>query len=590
MLRAFPDGTPLLNKTPHFKTTFMEMKQNSRKSLLAVATMLVLLGGVGCRKSSELVALSDGSDNSQLAAFAALSLKVDGVNQGFTNYYAVRRLPVIRISFNDAVKRSTVASSITLTENSTTKPVNYSYANGDSVVIITPQDSLKYITKYLLSILSTLKSTSGKFLSSEYHAALITTIDSSDKFPILTETKLLNAIEKQTFNYFWVNGHPVSGMARERNNSYDLVTTGGTGFGIMAIPAAIKRNYITRAEGLARVTKIANFLDVSASKYHGAFAHWLNGYFGTTIPFSTYDNGADLVETSYLMEGLLTARQYFNGSDTAETGLRATITKLWENVEWDWFTQGGQNVLYWHWSPNYGWTMNVQVRGWNEALITYIMAASSPTHPINKSVYTNGWAINGAIKNGSTYYGVQLPLGPSNGGPLFFEHYTFLGVNPNGLKDAYADYQQQTLAHTLINYNYCVANPKKYNGYSSSCWGLTASDDNISGYAAHEPNNDPGVISPTAAACSLPYTPTQSLEALKFFYYKLGDKMWGPYGFYDAFNLTNPWFATSTLAIDQMPIVVMIENYRSKQIWNLFSGCPEVKKGMRKLGFTAPYL
>jgi hypothetical protein len=315
----------------------------------------------------------------------------------------------------------------------------------------------------------------------------------------------------------------------------------------------------------------------------------VNGSSGATIPFSSNDNGADLVETSYLMEGLITARQYFNTADPAETDLRNKINTLLNGVEWNWFRQNNQNVLYWHWSPDKAWIINAQVRGWNEALITYVMASSSLTDSIPKIVYDNGWASNGAIRNNNTYYTYLLPLGPSNGGPLFFEHYSFMGINPNALNDAYANYQTQTVNHTKINYEYCKANPRGWNGYSNLCWGLTASDI-PTGYHANEPNNDPGVISPTAALSSMPYTPVESMNALKFFYYKLGDKIWGQYGFTDAFKLSDPWFANSFLAIDQGPIIVMIENYRSGLLWNLFTSAPEIRNGMRRLGFTAPYL
>src|SRR6185312_6122132 len=250
--------------------------------------------------------------------------------------------------------------------------------------------------------------------------------------------------------------------------------------------------------------------------------------------------------------------------------------------------QGGQNVLYWNWSPDKGFIINLQIRGWNEALITYALAASSNTDSIPSIVYSNGWAQNGAIKNGNLYYGVQLPLGIAYGGPLFFAHYSFLGINPNSLSDAYANYWTQNVAHSTINYDYCVANPLHFNGYNSNCWGLTASDEN-NGYSAHAPGNDDGVISPTAAISSLPYTPTQSMNALHFFYYKLGDKIWGTYGFVDAFNLSNIWFANSYLAIDQGPEIIMIENYRSGMLWNLFMSCPEVQNGMRSLGFSSPH-
>ena len=381
----------------------------------------------------------------------------------------------------------------------------------------------------------------------------------------------------------------MSGLARERDNSGELVTTGGSGFGVMAIITGISRSFITRQQGLTRMQTIVSFLKNTAQRFHGAYPHWLNGTTGAVIPFSAKDDGADLVETAYLMEGLLTARQYFNGSSPSETVLRTDINFIWNSVEWNWFRQSNQNVLYWHWSPNYNWDMNFQIKGWNEAMIAYVLGASSPTFSIPKIVYDNGWASNGGIVNNANYYGYTLPLGPALGGPLFFEHYSFLGINPKGLVDAYANYEVQTINHTKINYEYCKANPKGYYGYSNMTWGLTASDI-PGGYTASSPTNDVGVIAPTAALSSFPYTPTESMQALKFFYYKLGDKIWGPYGFKDAFSLNDTWFADSYLAIDQGPIIVMIENFRSGLMWNLFTSCPEVKNGMRTLGFTAPYL
>jgi hypothetical protein len=315
----------------------------------------------------------------------------------------------------------------------------------------------------------------------------------------------------------------------------------------------------------------------------------MNGTTGAVVPFAANDDGADIVETSYMMMGLLTARQYFNGIDAVETNLRNDINLLWNGVEWNWFRQNGKNVLYWNWSSNYGWGVNVPVQGWNETLITYVLAASSPTHSIPKATYDSGFARNGAIRNNNSYNNYNLPLGPAYGGPLFFEHYSFMGINPNALSDVYANYQTQTLNHTKINYAYCIANPHGYYGYSNLCWGLTASDI-PSGYTASSPTNDVGVIAPTAAISSIPYTPTESIQALKFFYYKLGNNIWGQYGFTDAFSLNEPWFSTADLAIDEGPIIVMIENYRTGLLWNLFTSCPEVKSGMISLGFTAPYL
>lgn len=524
--------------------------------------------------------------------FVITYVRSDNATPIYNYFYNTSLNPQIKFSFSAPIDHSTIADNIFF-NRSNGSAVSYavSYSNNDSQVVIQPNTTLTPITKYTVSILPGLRSQQQAILSAQGNFNIITQIDSTDKFPQLTEADLLTLVQQQTFKYFWAFGHPVSGMARERNTSGELVTSGGTGFGIMAIPVAVSRNFISRSEGLTRTSLVVNFLKNNCTKYHGAFAHWINGATGATIPFSSNDNGADLVETSYLMQGLLVARQYFNStSDPAEIDLRTKINQLWDAVEWNWFRKNNENVLYWHWSPNLGFVTNAQVRGWNEALITYVMASSSRTDSIPKIVYDNGWAGNGSIRNNISYYGYQLPLGPANGGPMFFEHYSFMGINPIGLNDAYANYQIQTTNHTKINYEYCKANPRNYFGYSSLCWGLTASDIPDNGYNASEPNNDVGVIAPTAALSSFAYTPVESMQALKFFYYKLGDKLWGQYGFYDAFSLKDAWFANSTLAIDQGPIIVMIENYRTGLIWNLFTSCPEIKNGMRRLGFTAPYL
>jgi hypothetical protein len=528
------------------------------------------------------------------AALQIADARLDNATAAIGVNYNISTGVSIKLSFNNALDKSSVQSYVSLTENnSVTIPLNFIYQNNDSTVIITPQVLLKNLTRYTINATTSLQSIKKGKLNTAFTAQFITQIDSSNKFPVISDNALLDTIQKRTFKYFWDYGHPVSGLARERSNATpETVTSGGSGFGIMSIPVAINRNFITRVDGLARVQKVTSFLKITAQKFHGAFSHWLNGTTGAVIPFSPKDDGGDLVETSFLMAGLLTARQYFNGADIAETTLRNDITSLYNNVEWDWYRNGGQNVLYWHWSPNYNWQMNFAIKGWNECLITYVLAAASPTHGIPAAVYSNGWTANGAngFTNGNTYYTYQLPLGPQLGGPLFFSHYSFLGINPNGLNDAYANYQTQTKNHTLINYEYCKSNPNSNFGYSDNCWGLTASDIN-NGYTASSPTNDVSVIAPTAALSSFPYTPNESMKALKFFYYVLGDKIFKEYGFVDAFSLNQLWYANSFLAIDQGPIIVMIENYRSQLIWNLFTSCPEVKNGMKNvLGFTAPYL
>jgi len=461
-------------------------------------------------------------------------------------------------------------------------PLNGILAADNKTVTFNNPDPLKEYTKYYFTISSNLTSQAG-YSFDGFSNSFYTGLDSIDKFPGISDEELIDLVQRQTFRYFWEFGHPLCGLARERNTSGDIVTIGGSGFGVMSLIVAMERQYITRDDGLTRLAQILHFLE-TCDRFHGAWPHWLNGATGKTVPFSTLDNGGDIVETSFMIQGLLAMREYLHGTDPREESLISRISNLWETVEWDWFTNG-QEVLYWHWSPTNFFNMNYRIRGYNETLITYVLAASSPTHAIPASAYHNGYAGNGSIRNGKKYFGIVLPLGGDFGGPLFFTHYSFLGLDPRNLLDDYADYWVQNVNQSLINMSYCVANPKSYIGYSADCWGLTASD-NQAGYSAHSPTNDLGVITPTAAISSLPYTPEQSMKAIRLFYYRLGDKLWGPYGFYDAFNITYGWWADSYISIDQGPIIVMIENYRTGLLWELFMKTPEVQAGLTKLGFT----
>ena len=464
----------------------------------------------------------------------------------------------------------------------------YRFEKNASTLIIYPGTPLSPYSTYRLVF--DVGENLGGTLKTPHYYTFHTRLDTTPKSPAISNDSLLTLVQYRTFQYFWDYAHPVSGLARERLGSGDVVTSGGSGFGLMAILAGIERGFITREQGLERFSRIVNFLiDPETDTFHGAFPHWMNGSTGKVFPFSTKDNGGDLVETAFLMQGLLTVREYFRNGTSPEQALCDSITRLWENVEWSWYRKNNENVLYWHWSPNYGWDMNMTISGWNEALIVYVLAASSPTYPVPEEVYHNGWARNGAypMVNGKTFYDITLPLGEDRGGPLFFAHYSFLGLDPRDLSDTWAHYWTQNVAHTRINFEYCKANPKNYMGYGPDCWGLTASDI-PGGYSASSPNNDLGVIAPTAALSSFPYTPEESMDALHFFYYILGDKLWGTYGFHDAFSLSSRWFADSYIAIDQGPIAVMIENYRTGLLWDLFMAAPEIRQGLKNLGFSYP--
>jgi hypothetical protein len=411
---------------------------------------------------------------------------------------------------------------------------------------------------------------------------------------------LLTLVQHQTFQYFWNGAEPNSGMARERinmdgiypENDKDVVTTGGSGFGIMAILTGIERGFITRKEGVDRLEKITGFLE-KADRFHGAWPHWLHGPTGKVKPFSKKDDGGDIVETAFLVQGLLCARQYLQKGDKKQQLLSTRIDKLWKEVDWNWYTNR-QNVLYWHWSPDYDWQMNFPIHGYNECLIAYILAASSPIDGVSAEVYHEGWAENGKIKSPSDHFGYTLQLhhqGAPNGGPLFWAHYSYLGLDPHGLKDEYADYWKENENQALINYEWCVKDPLHYKGYGADSWGLTSSY-SVKGYAGHAPSEerDLGVIAPTAAISSIPYTPEKSIAAIKHWYHDMKDVLWGDYGFYDAFSETAKWYPQKYLAIDQGPQVVMIENYRTGLLWQLFMSCPEVKSGLMKLNFQSPYL
>lgn len=437
----------------------------------------------------------------------------------------------------------------------------------------------------------------------------------------LTDEQLLDTVQYYTFQYFWDGAEPNSGMARERyhvdgvypQNDKHIVTAGGSGFGLMAILTGIERGFITREQGLERFQKIVGFLE-TADRFNGVWPHWFNGETGQVQPFSKYDDGGDLVETAFLVQGLITVMEYFKDGNPEEKQLAAKIDQLWREVNWNWHTRGGEKVLYWHWSPNVGWQMNHKITGYNECLITYILAASSPTFPIDAETYHQGWALGGNIVTNLTTHGHKLWLrhhvDSIYGGPLFWAHYSYLGLDPRGLTDNYADYWQLNVSHTLLNRHHCIANPHGYIGYGENNWGLTSSysvpsaSDYFSGrstqrpqngnsgqtsYAGHCPAYDLGVISPTAALSSLPYAPKEVMPVIRHFYENLGDRILGKYGFYDAFSLEYEWFPQRYLAIDQGPIVVMIENHRSGLLWDLFMQNKDIQRGLQKLGFKSPH-
>ena len=419
----------------------------------------------------------------------------------------------------------------------------------------------------------------------------------------MTDDKLLTMMQEAHFRYYWEGAEQKSGLALEnipgRNT---MVASGASGFGIMALLVGTERNFITRQQSIERFQKILSFLE-KTDKFHGAFSHFIDGISGKAVPyFGPDDNGGDLVETSFLMQGLLTARQFFSRDNLEEKQIRDRITMLWRQVEWNWYKRSPDNpFLFWHWSREHEWKLNHKLIGFNETMITYLLAIASPSFPIEASSYYNGFAsqspeaqqyrkgwgntdAGSMYSNGNHYYGIQLPVGVSSGGPIFFLHYSYFGMDPRGLKDKYTDYFENNRRIALINHRYCSENPENHEGYGERVWGLTGCDGPF-GYRGHEPSpgGDDGTIAPTGAVSSMPYTPSLSIESMKYYYRTYGRFLWGEYGFRDAFNLDENWCAEIYMGLNQAPITIMIENYRTGLIWKLFMSNPEIQEMKRKV-------
>ena len=424
-----------------------------------------------------------------------------------------------------------------------------------------------------------------------------------------SDEELLTMLQEACFHYYWEGADPYSGMTRENIPGDDrIVATGASGFGITALVTGTHRGFVTREQGVERLTKIVGFLE-RADRYHGVWSHYMDGSTGKTMPvFGLFDDGGDLVETSFLMQGLLAARQFFNATSQAETALRARITKLWESVEWDWYRQSTKSdFLYWHWSPRWGWQIHHNLIGFNEVMITYLLAIASPTHGVPADMYYSGWANQSQTgqsyrqgwsgsaegkfySNGTTYFGIKLDVGVGTGGPLFFTHYSYMGFDPHSFHDRYtsASYFENNRNIALISHAYSIANPKHYEGYGANAWGLTASDGPY-GYVPHAPDNanDLGTITPTGALASFPYTAEASMEAFKHYYRDLGATMWDIYGPRDAYNPRQNWISPIYMGLNQAPIVTMIENYRSGIVWKSFMANPEIGEMLKKLEMAA---
>ena len=309
--------------------------------------------------------------------------------------------------------------------------------------------------------------------------------------------RVLDRQQKAAFEFFYSGADPETGMAYEGNNRGNTVTTGGSGFGVMALIVGVERGWITREAGVDRVSRIVRFL-TEADRYKGAWSHWYAPD-GSYVAFGDQKATGDLVESSFMMAGLLAAYEYFDGEDEAETSLREGIDNLYRTVDWSGYTGDSGDGLYWLWYSETD-TYSLKISGWNEALVTYLMALAAPEgHCIDAATYKRGWNLQSFPQRKT--YGYELPLGNELGGPLFFSHYTFLGFDPRFMQDGNAWYWRQNLSHTMVNRHYCIHSAPESFDYGVDMWGLTAcyGAGSSPSYSARNPQNDDGVIAPTAA-------------------------------------------------------------------------------------------
>ena len=410
----------------------------------------------------------------------------------------------------------------------------------------------------------------------------IVIIKNDDTYSPQKVRPILDEWQHKTFNFFH-EGASSTGMTLEGNERGDVVTIGGSGFGLMAIIIGSERGWITRTQAAEQTQKIVRFLG-KAERFKGMWSHWYNPD-GTSHPFGDQVKTGDIVESAYMAAGLLTASEYYTGSTAVETEIRDSVNSFWNTMDWKFYT-GNANVLHWLWFSEKN-SIEMDVRGWNETWVTYSMALGAPSpHNISQDVYTQGWLSGGGIYHTNrSFYGYDLPLGEDKGGPMFFAHYSFLGLNPRKIEDQYVNYWKQNVAHTMINRHYCIVDAPAAYKYDDKNWGLTAcygAKPDLWNYNARSPLNDDGVIAPTAALSSYPYTPFYSTQVL--FQLAANSLVNGTYGFADAYCPQTSTSERKHLAIDQGPIVVMMENYRSGLIWNLLMKNEHVKAGLLLAG------
>jgi hypothetical protein len=415
---------------------------------------------------------------------------------------------------------------------------------------------------------------------------LVTALRAAPPAPLDPETRALLAdVQRASIRYFYEFGHPVSGLTRVGSERPpELCEIGGTGWGCFNLIVAAERNFIPRADVAQRAQMLVRFLATKADRFHGVFPHWMNGDTGKTIPFGKEDDGADLVETAFLAQGLIALREYFTHDDPVEKEIRTLADQIWRDIDWTWFAkeQNGRSVLLWHWSPTLGWKKDMAVQGFNETHIIYLLALASPTHPVEAKFYREGWQGGGErFSTPREDFGIPMTLGRGMNMPLFFAHYSYLGFDPHALSFKGRTYFDHLRDMCRVQIAYAQSKADTFKGYGP-LWGLTSCR-GPKGYKPYSPGpRDDGTIAVTAALSSLPYVPEQSLAFLRELQ-KQRERLWGEFGFADAINPTQNWISTGWLGNDIGTIAPMIENHLSGLCWKTFMKAPEVAVALKRV-------
>jgi hypothetical protein len=420
----------------------------------------------------------------------------------------------------------------------------------------------------------------------------------------------LTDLEQRTFRFFWETANPKNGLVPDRYPTPSYASIAAVGFGLTAYPIGVERDYVSRTDAQRRVLATLRYF-AGAANEHGFYYHFIDMQNGSRAG----DSEVSTVDTALLLAGVLFCEGYFNTQDPRDVEIRKLADEIYRRVDWTW-AQVRPPAVALAWTPEGGFS-GTDWRGYNEAMLVYLLALGSPTHPIDPQAWTT-WTSTYDQHWGTLYDQTYLSFGP-----LFGHQYTHVWVDFRGIRDAYMrahdlDYFENSRRATYTQRRYAIANPKHWQGYGKNVWGMSASDgpgrapfvsqsSPFLTYAARGVGLagivDDGTIAPTAAISSLPFAPEIVLPATLEMYHRFGSSIYSSYGFLDAFNASvrNPadaqlvagragWVDPDYIGIDEGPILAMIENYRSDLVWRVMRSDPYLQQGLERAGFSGGWL